>query len=231
MANYNRRTGKPKPFASLVSLATSDKEPEPHELRAPEQRSTADESVRQVLATSHTDLLRFLTRRLGIREEAEEVLSLFYVRSLSRAANVRNPRALRGWLRRVLETTIADHYRKQAALRRTAAKLHEVHVPDTWEYETIDQAICHCFYQLLPTLKPQYAEVIRRVDLEGESRRRVAASLQITENNLTVRLYRGRAALRRQLLQTCLTCPQHGFLQCDCANARRAVKATGDRRK
>lgn len=68
-----------------------------------------DAAVCHTLAESHHTLLRFLTRRLGSREEAEEVLSTFYVRSLSRASDIRNLQSLRGWLRRVLETTIADH--------------------------------------------------------------------------------------------------------------------------
>jgi len=34
-----------------------------------------------------------------------------------------------------------------------------------------DAAVCACFRGLLPTLKPRYAEVIRRIDLRGEARR------------------------------------------------------------
>ena len=44
--------------------------------------TSIDTAVRAALAESHSDLLRFLTRRLGTRDEAEEVLSTFYVRSL-----------------------------------------------------------------------------------------------------------------------------------------------------
>ena len=88
--------------------------------------------------------------------------------------------------------------------------------------EELDEAVCNCLYKLLPTLKPEYAEVIWRIDLLGEPRERVAASLGVTLNNVTVRLHRGRQALKRRLEEMCLTCPIHGFLDCRCEEAERA---------
>ena len=60
-----------------------------------------DAAVRQALAESHHALLRFLTRRLGSREEAEEVLSTLpgvwerCVTPESEAGGVRNSQLLR----------------------------------------------------------------------------------------------------------------------------------------
>lgn len=182
-----------------------------------------DAAVRRALAEGHDALLRYLIRRLGSRDEAEEVLSAFYIRILGRAHDVRHPASLHGWLRRVLATTIADHYRYRAASSKAETD---------WAVTTIANAseetegmLCTCFYKLLPTLKPEYAEVIRRVDLEGEPRKRVATDLGTTVNTLGVRLHRGRAALKRRLEQTCLTCPVHGFFDCHCEYAERVRNA------
>jgi hypothetical protein len=62
---------------------------------------------------------------------------------------------------------------------------------------------------LLPNLKAEYAEVLRRVDLEETPLPRVATDLAITTNNATVRLHRARQALRRQLERSCGTCATH----------------------
>jgi RNA polymerase sigma-70 factor (ECF subfamily) len=59
------------------------------------------------------------------------------------------------------------------------------------------------------------------VDLQGQSREKVAASLGTTVNHLTVRLYRTRSAPRGRLQQTCLTGPIHGFFKSRCEYARR----------
>jgi RNA polymerase sigma-70 factor (ECF subfamily) len=184
-----------------------------------------------VLAESHRDLLRFVTRRIGSSDEAEDVLSTFYLRSLSHAFEIRHPQSLRGWLRRVLETTIIDYYREKAAHEKIGTNLDEARIayrPDAGE---IDKAICTCFYKLLPLLKPAYADVLRRIDLEEESREDVATSLGITVNNVTVRLHRARSALRRRLMQTCLTCPDHGFFNCQCAHVQPVQQAIRSQKK
>lgn len=86
----------------------------------------------------------------------------------------------------------------------------------------LDEAVCTCLNKLLPTIKPEYAEVVRRVDLLGEARDRVAADLGVTLNNVAVKLHRGRHALKKRLEEMCLTCPTHGFLECGCEEAERA---------
>jgi RNA polymerase sigma factor (sigma-70 family) len=181
----------------------------------------ADAAVRRALVESRQELLAFLRRRLGSAQEAEEVLQRFSLRALERAADLHDVRTLRGWLGRILASTIVDHQRR--AIRR---RTREVAMEPT-EIENIavepdvelDGAICNCLYKLLPTLKPEYAEVIWRADILGEPRDRIAASLGTTVNNVSVRIHRGREALRKRLDEMCLTCPVHGFLDCRCDEA------------
>ena len=180
-----------------------------------------DAAVRRALVESHRDLLRFLRRRLGNEEEAEEVLQRFMLKAIERAGDLRNVATVRGWLGRVLATTIVDHQRtmirrrgrEQAVEPATLEHLAELSVePDN----EIDQAVCDCLYQLLPTLKPDYGEVIWRADLLGEPRDRLAVSLGTSVNNVTVRLHRARRTLKARLEQMCRTCVVHGFLDCRC---------------
>lgn len=185
--------------------------------------SATQAAVRRVLVETHRDLLGFLQRRLGSRVEADDVLQSFAVRAIERAHDVRDVRSVRGWLSRVLATTIADHQRRAISRRRHELLMDVSHVealvvePDA----EIDKAVCDCLYRLLPTLKSDYAEVIWRIDLLDEPRDRVAVSLGTTLNNITVRLHRGRHALKARLEEMCLTCPEHGFLDCRCDAARR----------
>jgi RNA polymerase sigma-70 factor (ECF subfamily) len=72
---------------------------------------------------------------------------------------------------------------------------------------------------LLPNLKSEYAEVLRRVDLEEIPVAQVATELDITTNNATVRLHRARQALKRELERSCGTCATHGCLDCTCGKA------------
>ncbi len=85
----------------------------------------------------------------------------------------------------------------------------------------LDAAVCACLHQLIATLKPGYAEMIRRIDLNEESRAAVAADLGLSLANLAVRLHRARHALKLRLVEMCLTCPEHGFIDCGCDTVRR----------
>lgn len=191
-----------------------------------------DAAVRRALVESHLDLLRFLQRRLGSQEEAEELLQRFMLKAIERAGDLKNVQTVRGWLGRVLATTIVDYQRSAIRRRRheQAVDPQELEIAADLAIEPdveVDQAICDCLYHLLPTLKPEYAEVIWRADLLGEPRDRLAVSLGTTVNNITVRLHRARLALKVRLEQMCRTCVVHGFLDCRCEKSDVVKAAMG----
>ena len=55
----------------------------------------------------------------------------------------------------------------------------------------------------MPTLRPAQADLLRRLGFQDESPASVAMDFQVASNNLTVRLYRARRALRASLDRTC----------------------------
>ena len=180
-----------------------------------------DAAVRRVLVEAHVEFLRFLRRRLRNDEEADEVLQRFMLRAIERAGDVRDIQSVRAWLGRVLATTIVDHQRTAIRRRNRERVAEHDELARLAERSTepdaeLDAAVCDCLYQLLPTLKPDYAEVIRRADLLGEPREQIALRVGTTVNNITVRLHRARQALKTRLEQMCRTCIVHGFLDCGC---------------
>jgi RNA polymerase sigma-70 factor (ECF subfamily) len=202
--------------------------PKYREKRQAEQDALAatkvtDAAVRRALVESRQELLRFLRRRLGNRDEAEDVLQRFSLRALERATELRDTHTVRGWLGRIVASTIVDHQRLAVRIRRREVPMEQTSIESlavTPDVE-LDGVVCNCLYKLLPTLKPEYAEVIWRADILGEPRDRIAASLGTTLNNITVRIHRGRQAMKKRLEEMCLTCPVHGFLDCHCEQAER----------
>lgn len=194
---------------------------------------TSDAAVRRVLEESNRQFFGFLCRRMGGVDDAEDVLQAFMVRAVERSNQLEDVRSVRGWLSRVLATTIVDHQRHAARKRQRETAMDPMDLQEfsiEADFE-IDEAICNCLYKLLPTLKAEYADVIWRIDLLEEPRKHVADDLGLTVNNLTVRLHRGRQALKKRLEEMCLTCPVHGFFDCNCDadGRRRRIEATGDR--
>lgn len=176
------------------------------------------EILNAALEEAHGEFLRFLIKRTASKEDAEDVLQDFFLKVVQNAQTIRNRGALRSWLAQVLRHTLADHYRKSAIRRRAQQRL-EVAQAFAVTSEEGERAVCSCLYRLLPALPPQYAQVIWRIDLLGQPRSQVAKSLRISANNMAVRIYRARQALRVALEGFCITCPIHGFLNCGCEEA------------
>ena len=175
-----------------------------------------DTTVADALAECHAGFKRYLRYRLPSHAEADDVLQDFYVRVLNKSAQIRKAESVRAWLRKVLTSVLADHYRKRASVARSEANLPLTAWAPVSEDEEIELVVCDCISALLPALKPEYAEILRRADILAEPRREIAESLNTTTDNVRVQLHRARKALRRALELSCQTCPEHGFLKCQC---------------
>lgn len=172
-------------------------------------------AVVEALVGNHRRFLSFLERRVGSQALAEELLQSAYVRTLEKGGDLQDGESAVAWFYRLLRNALVDHYRRNAAegraLEREAREASEVG-PDPELMETV----CACIHDLLPALKPEYAEVVRQVDLQGRSIPEVAQESGITANNAGVRLHRARQALKKQLERSCGTCASHGCLDCSC---------------
>lgn len=193
--------------------------------KADEAAKHPDGAVHEALVDAQQQILQFLRRRLRDRDAADEVLQRFSLRALERASQLHDVRMVRGWLGRILATAIVDHQREAARRRRREVVQDPGEMESHPVDEELDAAICNCLYRILPTLKPEYADIIWRADILGEPRESLAASLGTSLNNATVRLHRGRQALRKRLEEMCRTCPVHGFLDCHCEKGEHFRKA------
>lgn len=175
----------------------------------------------RALADIHDTFLQFLRRNLRSESDAEEVMQQFYLRVVVHASQLRKEESALAWLRRLLQSALSDYRRRAAARERAEADFARKDAATPPSTDDLETFVCMCLYKLLPLLKPEYAEILRRVDLENEPRETVAAALGLTLGNLTVRLHRARQALRRALQLTCETCPIHGYLDCGCEYMKR----------
>jgi RNA polymerase sigma-70 factor (ECF subfamily) len=177
----------------------------------------ADPAVVAALVDNHRRFLAFLTRRVGSRDDAEDILQEAFARGLARAADIRDGERAVAWFYRLLRNAIADHWRARASQERGAeAFAREMETDATPDAET-EAEICRCFEAILPTLKPEYAGMLRAVDLDGRRPVEVAGEQGLTANAAMVKLHRARKALRMRLEQTCRACADHGCLDCTCA--------------
>lgn len=158
-----------------------------------------DATIDHKLVERRQEFFRFFRRRLARPEDAEDALQDFCLKALRAANTLEDSQKVDAWLGRILRNTLTDHYRRRAARLngetafarepRSEVAPEPAHEPSAPGY----------IRDLLPVLKPEYRDIIRRVDLEETSRQCVAAELGLTSNNVGVRLHRARRALRVEI--------------------------------
>lgn len=155
----------------------------------------------------------FLTARVGNEADAEDLLQTGLVKALERSGEIKDGEKAVAWFYRVLRHAVIDHQRS-----RTAANRRD----DAWAADRrtladdpeAERNLCACFQKLLPALKPTNAELLRRVELEGQSVSAAATALGMTANNASVTLHRARAELRRKLVDFCGDCKCLDHCEC-----------------
>jgi len=156
-----------------------------------------DTHVIRILNDAHAEFLGFLRRKLRNRADADEVMQEFYLRVVQYASGLRKEESIRIWLRRVLRSVLITHVRRRHARERAEADFARKDIVITAQDEDLDRSVCRCMERLLPALNPEYADILRRIDLLSEPREAVAGALRLSANTVTVRLHRARQALRR----------------------------------
>ena len=185
-----------------------------HETDAPERAPIAE--LAPVLVENHRAFLGFLERRVGDRALAEDILQDAFVRSIDKIAGVRDQEALVPWFYRMLRNAVIDHQRRRASAARALSELAAELETEQAGTDT-HGAICQCIAKLADNLKPQYADALRKIEIEGVAVKDYAEQEGITSNNAGVRVFRARDALRKQVQKSCGTCATHGCVDCTCS--------------
>ncbi|NWF86118.1 MAG: sigma-70 family RNA polymerase sigma factor [Bryobacteraceae bacterium] len=169
----------------------------------------------QRLVDNHREFLSFVERRVESRAAAEDILQSAFVKGLERGADIRDEESVVAWFYRMLRNAVIDHYRARASAERAMEEYGREFVSVTPPPE-LEEEICQCLEGLLESLKPEYREALRLVDMEDGSLKDLAAKAGISEGNAAVRVHRARAAMRERVRLCCGTCAEHGCLDCSC---------------
>lgn len=179
-----------------------------------------DDETQQALATTLLANLAafqsFARGRLGNDAIAADVVQESLLRALKSDHAPSAEGNVVAWFYRILRNVLTDLHRRRA-VRVKALERFAREQPSEGPDVELHKQTCACLRGLLPTLKPDYAEVLQLADLDDKAPEVVAEQLGITRGNMKVRLHRARGQLRERLEQTCKACAAHGCLDCDCA--------------
>jgi len=173
-----------------------------------------------LLLENHRAFLRYLERRVGDRELAEDILQDAFTKVMDRPDQAPTDEGVVPWFYRLLRNAAIDQFRRRGAANRAIdAFAHELEAHVAPEPE-LEAEICACVTRLAGSLKEEYAEALRVVDVQGTTVKAFAEQRGLSANNAGVRVFRAREALKKRVTETCGTCAEHGCRDCSCQTRR-----------
>lgn len=156
----------------------------------------------------------FVRKRTGDPELAADLVQECLLKAMQADHTPAEEEGVVPWFYRILRHALIDLHRRRS-VRDRALEAYGQELPEHLAAEEKND-VCQCVLRLLPDLPPADAELLQRVDLDGQSPTQIAEARGERINTLNVRLHRARKRLRDSLEKVCRSCATHGCLDCDC---------------
>ena len=144
-------------------------------------------------------LFRFVSFRIADREKALDIVQESYFR-LWKVIVEKRPDNARAYLYRIARNLLVDEYRSKKditsleTLVETGFDIKQEELLGSHEKLDLQDAL-----EVLKTLPEKYREALWLRLVEGWAVQDIAASLETTESNISVRIYRGMKLLRKTM--------------------------------
>ncbi|MBW2412855.1 MAG: sigma-70 family RNA polymerase sigma factor [Deltaproteobacteria bacterium] len=172
-------------------------------------------------------ILHYLSRMMG-PEEAEDVVQEVFEKVNRGLDGFRGQSKLSTWIYRIATNTAIDKLRsasfKQSASQAALEEAEGAKAQNTWTGQaqaSIDQTVIRkemseCVREYIDRLPPDYSTILILSEIEGFKNKEVADILQISLENVKVRLHRARDRLKKELDNGCdFYHNEEGALACD----------------
>jgi RNA polymerase sigma-70 factor (ECF subfamily) len=152
-----------------------------------------------------SDLRAFIARRVPRPEDADDILSIVFLRMAKSLDNLREQDRLLGWMYAITRNAITDYYRSAPHRRELAVDT----VPDNPSAgepdadEAAGKELASCLVPMLSGLPAEQAAAVQMVDLDARTHAAAAGEAGISVSGMKSRVQRGRATLQAQLHACC----------------------------
>ncbi|WP_174190004.1 sigma-70 family RNA polymerase sigma factor [Nocardia barduliensis] len=153
------------------------------------------------------DLRVFIARRVSRPEDADDILSIVFLRMAKSLDNLRDQDRLLGWMYAITRNAITDYYRSAPHRRELPVDA----VPDnpsasedaSGTDEKAEKELASCLGPMLSGLPAEQAAAVQMVDFDARTHAAAAGAAGISVSGMKSRVQRGRAALKAQLHACC----------------------------
>jgi len=133
-------------------------------------------------------------------EDAKDILQDGFLKVFRKIKQVKEPKALPGWIRRIMINTALERYRSQIVLERIDHQHEYLDRPD--DDSVLDQLSAETLVELIRSLTPKYRMVFNLYAVEGYSHKEISEMLNISEGTSKSNLSRARSILQEKVIET-----------------------------
>lgn len=159
----------------------------------------SDMTTEEIWKTYRSRLRAFLHSKVSNPADVDDLLQEVLLKTLASGSQLQDPSKLQAWLFQTTQNAIIDHYRKRGRNRTLPAE-------DLWYVEDTPGALAgleDCVLPFLEALPKETAELLRAIDIEGQSQKAYAAARGISYSTLKSRVQQGRSDLRAVFESCC----------------------------
>jgi RNA polymerase sigma-70 factor (ECF subfamily) len=148
------------------------------------------------------DLRRFIHRRVDDADSAEDLAQEVMLRAHQHGGSLTTPAAVRHWAFRVASNLVVDHHRRRGAGRVVAGDPSDVAAGEREQAEE-GRGLASCLPRMVEGLPYRYRRAVELVEFAGMTQETAGSVLGLSLSGTKSRVQRGRAELRRRLLECC----------------------------
>ena len=146
----------------------------------------------------HGGLHRFLLRRVGDADAADDLLQEVFLKLHAQLPRLRDPDRIHAWIYRVARNAVADHFR---ARRHTGQVSESLPAPER-DHDAVAE-LAPCVRSLVARLPAADREALELTELGGLTQAELARRLGISVSGAKSRVQRARARLKAAVLACC----------------------------
>jgi RNA polymerase sigma-70 factor (ECF subfamily) len=163
-------------------------------------------------------------------EEAEEITQEVFIRVMHALPKFRGQSSIKTWLYRIAANYAIDRSRSREYKTTVKKTIYNEDIinssaykdlwsrmrPDSQEREIIKTEMIDCIARYINEMNPNFRNIIILGELENRTNKEIAQILQITVENVKIRLVRARKQLRKILSENCsISYNEDNLLHCD----------------
>ena len=145
-------------------------------------------------------LSQFIRSRVSDPATAEDIRQDVFLKVQTKLGQLEDPSKLQSWLYLIARNAIIDHYRTKKPTAEIPDSLPAEENPNN---DPDVEGLKGAFRRMVYTLPEAYRDAIVLTEFEGISQKELALRLGISVSGAKSRVQRGRALLKRMLLECC----------------------------